>query len=107
MAMRSNTVAIGMLFSASGSYAAIGQEGLAGTMLAIDEINASGCHDFVLEPPVRDPQGATENYAALAADIVAGSGARHIVDCTTSWSRKEVITLLEKSDTIALVPMPL
>lgn len=106
MATRSNTVPIGALFSASGPYAAIGEEGLAGTMLAIAEINASGRHDFVLEPLVRDPQGATENYAALAADIVASSGARHIVGCTTSWSRKEVIPLLEKSDTMLWYPCP-
>lgn len=106
MVTRSNTVAIGVLFSASGPYAAIGQEGLAGTILAIDEINASGDYDFVLAAQVRDPAGATENYAALAADIVASSGARHIVGCTTSWSRKEVIPLLEKSDTMLWYPCP-
>ncbi|KKC32729.1 transporter substrate-binding domain-containing protein [Devosia psychrophila] len=106
MALRGRKVAIGVLFSASGPYAAIGAEGLAGTILAIDEINASGQHDFVLEAQVRDPQGATENYAALAADIVATSGARHIIGCTTSWSRKEVIPLLEKSNTMLWYPCP-
>ena len=99
-------MAIGVLFSASGPYGAISQEGLAGTMLAIDEINAGGSHDFVLDPHIRDPQGLTENYAALAADIVGSSGARHIVGCTTSWSRKEVIPLLEKSNTMLWYPCP-
>lgn len=106
MSMRSNTVAIGVLFSASGPYAAIGAEGLAGTLLAVDEINAGGRHDFVFEAHIRDPQGATENYAALAADLVGSSGARHIVGCTTSWSRKEVIPLLEKSNTMLWYPCP-
>ena len=99
-------MAIGVLFSASGPYGAISQEGLAGTMLAIDEINAGGSHGFVLDPHIRDPQGLTENYAALAADIVGSSGARHIVGCTTSWSRKEVIPLLEKSNTMLWYPCP-
>ena len=106
MALRGNIVAIGVLFSAGGPYAAIGGEGLAGTMLAIDEINEGTEHDFKLQAHVRDPHGATENYAPLAADIVAVSGARHIVGCTTSWSRKEVIPLLEKSDTMLWYPCP-
>jgi branched-chain amino acid transport system substrate-binding protein len=106
MALQGNTIAIGVLFSASGPYAAIGGEGLAGSLLAIDEINATGLYDFKLQPHVRDPLGITENYAALAAETVARSGARHIIGCTTSWSRKEVIPLLEKSDTMLWYPCP-
>ena len=104
--MRSDVVAIGVLFSASGPYAAISKEGLAGTMLAVNEINARGNNGYRLEAIVRDPQGATENYAALAADLVKTSGARHIIGCTTSWSRKEVIPLLEKSNTMLWYPCP-
>jgi len=106
MAQENETVAIGVLFSASGPYAAIGREGLAGTLLAINEINATRQHDFVLEAHIRDPQGVTENYARLAADIVASSGAKHIVGCTTSWSRKEIIPLLEKRNTMLWYPCP-
>ena len=106
MALQGNTIPIGVLFSASGPYAAIGSEGLAGTLLAIEEINSNNLHDFKLQPHIRDPLGITENYAALAADIVATSGARHIIGCTTSWSRKEVIPLLEKSDTMLWYPCP-
>jgi len=94
-----NAVPVGVLFSASGPYAAIGREGLLGTLTAIEEINAGNQHGIRLVPHIRDPQGATENYAPMAADLVAGSGARHILGCTTSWSRKEVIPLIEKSQT--------
>jgi branched-chain amino acid transport system substrate-binding protein len=94
-----NAVPIGVLFSGSGPYAAIGREGLIGTLTAIDEINATGQYGISFAPHMRDPRGATENYAAMAAEVVSTSGARHILGCTTSWSRKEVIPVLEKSQT--------
>lgn len=94
-----NAIAVAVLFSASGPYAAIGREGLLGTLTAIDEINSTKRYGLSLAPHVRDPQGATESYAPMAVDLVAQSGARHILGCTTSWSRKEVIPVLEKTRT--------
>ena len=94
-----NTVPVGVLFSGSGPYAAIGREGLLGTLMAIDEINATGQYGIALAPHIRDPRGATENYAPMAAELVSASAARHILGCTTSWSRKEVIPVIEKSQT--------
>ena len=99
-------VPVGVLFSTSGPYAALGREGLAGALTAIAEINASDASSVRFSAHVRDPHGATENYAPLAADIVAASGARHILGCTTSWSRKEVIPVLEKSATMLWYPCP-
>jgi branched-chain amino acid transport system substrate-binding protein len=96
MASRS-TVPVGVLFSASGPYAAIGREGLLGTLTAIEEINTNGQYGLFLQPQIRDPHGATESYAPMASELVATSGARHILGCTTSWSRKEVIPVLEKT----------
>ena len=74
-------------------------------MTAIAEINERP-GGLKLSAEVRDPQGVTEQYAPLARDIVAGTGARHIVGCTTSWSRKEVIPVLEKSGTLLWYPCP-
>ena len=45
----------------------------------------------------RDPGGNIDRYAPACADILANSGARHIIGCVTSWSRKEVIPVLEKA----------
>jgi len=98
-------IAIGVLFSRSGPYAAIGREGYAGAMTAIAEINERP-GSLKISAEARDPQGVTEQYAPLARDIVAGTGARHIVGCTTSWSRKEVIPVLEKSGTLLWYPCP-
>ncbi|MDB5537025.1 MAG: putative regulator protein [Devosia sp.] len=100
------TVPVGVLFSTSGPYAALGREGLAGAMLAIAEINADDQYGLKLAAQVRDPRGSTEQYAAMAADIVGTTGARHILGCTTSWSRKEVIPVLEKSATMLWYSCP-
>jgi branched-chain amino acid transport system substrate-binding protein len=97
MAPNRQSVPVGVMFSTTGPYAALGLEGQAGALTAIAEVNANETLDIRLDAHLRDPHGATENYAPLAADIVAASGARHILGCTTSWSRKEVIPVLEKS----------
>jgi branched-chain amino acid transport system substrate-binding protein len=106
MAASSDSIAVGVLFSSKGPYAALGREGHAGAMTAIAEINESPDYDFALLPHVRDPEGSAEQYAVLSQDIIATSGARHIVGCTTSWSRKEVIPVLEKHGTMLWYPCP-
>lgn len=98
-------ISVGVLFSRSGPYAALGQEGLAGALTAIAEINEARSGPRI-EAEIRDPHGSTEHYAGLARDLIEGGGARHIVGCTTSWSRKEVIPLLEKTDALLWYPCP-
>ncbi|MHB1103629.1 MAG: transporter substrate-binding domain-containing protein [Devosia sp.] len=97
-------ISVGVLFSTTGPYAALGREGLAGAMTAIEEINEQRGLELIAE--FRDPQGLTEQYAHLARDILSNSGARHIIGCTTSWSRKEVIPVLEKSGALLWYPCP-
>ena len=58
-------------------------------------------------PVERDPQGNVDRYAPLCDDILRPAAARHVVGCITSWSRKEVIPVLEKARRHALVPLPL
>lgn len=99
-------IPIGVLFSSTGPYASLGGEGLAGAMTAITEVNADGLYDFELAPEIRDPRGNIEAYAHLCRDILDTSGARFVVGCTTSWSRKEVIPVLEKTGTHLWYPCP-
>ena len=99
-------IAIGVLFSTRGSYASLGREGLHGALTAIAEINADAVHPFKLVAATRDPAGNTEAYAGLCRDIIDASGARFIVGCTTSWSRKEVIPVLERTGTQLWYPCP-
>jgi branched-chain amino acid transport system substrate-binding protein len=104
--MAKSSIAVGLLFSTEGPYAAIAREGLAGASMAIRELNAHADLPFELRAEHRDPAGATERYARLAQELIAGAGARHIVGCTTSWSRKEVIPVLEKHGAMLWYPCP-
>ena len=104
--MGGEVVPIGVLFSTEGPYATLGREGYFGAMTAIAEVNGSGRFPFTLKPEARDPKGNTEAYAGLCRDIIGASGARFVVGCTTSWSRKEIIPVLEKTGTHLWYPCP-
>ena len=90
-------VEIGILYSRSGNYRLISDACRKGALSAIAEVNADprGLVEFV--PVEFDPQGNADRYAAGCAEILQGSGARHIIGCVTSWSRKEVIPVLERT----------
>ena len=66
-----------------------------GALRAIEDVNADETLGLTILPVERDPQGEVDAYAPLCAEILA-SGARHVVGCVTSWSRKEVIPTLER-----------
>lgn len=104
--MARKSVPIGILFSTEGPYATVGSEGLCGAQAAIAEINADQSLSFTLEATHGNPGGVVERYATLARDIVKQTRAEHIVGCTTSWSRKEVIPVLEKHGTLLWYPCP-
>lgn len=100
------TIPLGVLFSNSGPYANLGREGLGGALTAIAEINNSDRFAFEFSPQVRDPKGSIEAYAPLCREIVSDTGAHFVVGCTTSWSRKEVIPVLEKTGAQLWYPCP-
>lgn len=89
-------IELGLLYSRSGSYSLISEACRTGALSAIAEINAIPDFPLSLIPVERDPQGNIDAYAPLCEEILRDSGARHVVGCVTSWSRKEVIPTLEK-----------
>lgn len=96
-------IPIGVLFSHSGPYAGLGREGYHGAMAAIAEINRRDL-PFEFTAMTADPAGNADRYAALSEQLINRSGARHIIGCTTSWSRKEVIPVVEKRDALLWYP---
>lgn len=102
--MTRNTIPVGVLFSRSGPYADLGEQGYAGALAGIEAVNRRGGSPFRLEAVSADPQGATDRYAALATELVSMHRVQHIVGCTTSWSRKEVIPSLEKTGALLWYP---
>jgi branched-chain amino acid transport system substrate-binding protein len=89
-------IEIGLLYSRSGSYALLSEACRAGALLAMAEVNGNPAMDLTLDPVERDPGGNVDLYAPLCAEILRETAVRHVVGCITSWSRKEVIPVLEK-----------
>ncbi len=90
-------IEVGLLYSRSGSYALIAEACRAGALAAVGEVNADPVLDLTILPVERDPKGNIDLYAPLCEDIFRNSSARHVIGCVTSWSRKEVIPVVEKS----------
>ena len=53
---------VGIIFSTSGSYAAIGRDMRDGALLAIGQVNADPLYPFTLDPVIVNPEGALEAY---------------------------------------------
>lgn len=89
-------VEIGILFSQGGDYALLSRASRDGALKGIEAVNADPSRPIVLAPVERDPGGRADAYGALCVEILRTSSARHVLGCTTSWSRKEVIPALER-----------
>ncbi|HET7412044.1 MAG TPA: transporter substrate-binding protein, partial [Pararhizobium sp.] len=89
-------IEIGLLYSLSGTYRLPSESCRSGALSAIAAVNADPESPIEIVPVERDPAGNIDRYAPLAEDILRNTGARHIIGCITSWSRKEVIPALEK-----------
>lgn len=94
----------GVLFSRSGGYSRPAEQGYFGALAAVADINANDAYPFKLEAHHADPKGNADRYAELCRDLIRTTGAQHIVGCTTSWSRKEVIPVVEKLDALLWYP---
>ena len=90
-------VEIGILYSRSGNYRLVSDACRAGAYSAIEAVNSDDASPIEFIPVERDPGGNIDLYATGCAEILATSSARHIVGCVTSWSRKEVIPILERA----------
>ena len=87
---------LGILFSTSGDYAAMGRDCRDGAMLAIEELQ--GRDGFAIEPIIADPGGSASRYMDLARTMLVTQGCRHILGTVTSQARKDVIPVVEKYD---------
>lgn len=90
------TVDLGVLYSRSGTYAALSEALWQGTMDAVEAVNADARTPITFRTVERDPGGDVQAYAPLCAEMLARSNLRHIIGCVTSSSRKEVIPALDK-----------
>ena len=89
---------LGILFSASGDYGALGRDCRDGAMTAIEDMR--GVCSIVIEPVAGDPAGSSELYIELARRMVQEDGCRHVIGTVTSQARKDVIPIIEKHDAL-------
>jgi hypothetical protein len=89
-------IKLGLLLSRSGSYSLISEACRSGALAAIARVNGDQDMDLSFVPVERDPCGNIDAYGPLCEEILRDTGARHVVGCITSWSRKEVIPTVEK-----------
>lgn len=87
---------IGILYSTTGPYAAMGRDGRHGAELAIEDVRAT--HGDAIEPVFIDPHADIAAYLEGARSMLRDHGCRHIIGTITSLARKEVIPLVEKHD---------
>jgi ABC-type branched-subunit amino acid transport system substrate-binding protein len=91
-------VAIGILLSTTGSYAAIGRDCRDGADLALAELAENASRPVRIEAIHANPEGNPRRYLDEARAMLREAGCRHIVGTITSIARKEVIPLIEKHD---------
>ncbi len=86
---------IGILYSTTGPYGAMGADARDGAMLAIeDNAKKSG---RAIEPVLHEPHASLQGYLDGSQKMLRAD-CRHIVGTITSAARKEVIPLVEKHD---------
>lgn len=95
---------IGLIFSLSGPYTALGRASLDGALMAVDEINSEG--RVFLQAIHGDPEGVPARYEQLVEELTRNGRVRHIVGGITSWSRKDMIPALERKGALLWYPCP-
>ncbi|HBF28839.1 transporter substrate-binding protein [Rhizobium sp.] len=104
--MSRHIVPVSILYSTTGPYAALGREAVDGAMTAIAQINSNADFAFQIEPVMADPGGSAERYAVFAEAAVRQQGCRHIIGSITSWSRKEILPVVERHGALLWYAFP-
>ncbi len=94
------TVPVGILYSLTGTYGLVSWEMLNGALLGLDECNALLNGRTELRPVILDPGGRLSAYASHCESLMRDYGCRHIIGCYTSAARKQVLPILERTNTL-------
>jgi branched-chain amino acid transport system substrate-binding protein len=96
---------VGVLFSETGVTAAVERTQLQATLLAIDEINATGgVLDLPLEPVRYDPESNPKRFRDLAEQLLGVDRVRLVFGCYMSSSRKAVLPVIEAHRALLFYP---
>ena len=96
---------VGVLFSHSGFMSVIEETQLHGTLLAIEEINASGgVNGRELIPVIYDPASESAAFGHYAKRLMIEDRITTIFGCYTSSSRKAVLPVVERLNGLLWYP---
>lgn len=96
---------VGVLFSQTGCTAIAERGLLNGTVMAIEEINAAGgILGRPIEPVIYDTESNADRNAELVQRLVREDGINVIFGGYTSASRKAMVPVIEKSDSLLFYP---
>ncbi len=102
----SREIPLGLLYSVTGTYGAIGRDALDGATMAIEEINRDGSCPISFSVYSSDPGGEISNYHRMSTAMFREHHCRHIIGTITSIARKEVIPIIEKHDGLLWYVLP-
>lgn len=99
-------VPIGLLYSVTGTYGAIGRDTQDGALLAVEEIDDDAASPVRFDVFSEDPGGNIDRYHRIVKTLLCEHGCRHVIGTITSLARKEVIPIIEKHDALLWYVLP-
>ncbi len=93
-------IPIGLLYSTTGTYKAMGCEALDGALLGLHEVNNDPTIPVSFIPTIENPDASIENYRRMCEKMLRQQNCKHVVGTITSISRKEVVPIIEKHDAL-------
>ncbi|MDI3512202.1 MAG: branched-chain amino acid transport system substrate-binding protein [Betaproteobacteria bacterium] len=94
-------IEIGVLYSTTGTTAAVEETQQRAVLLAVEEINeAGGVLGRELRPVCADPAATPRLYGQLCEQMILERGIRLFLGCYMSSTRKAVIPLVERHDAL-------
>jgi len=99
-------IPIGLLYSTTGTYKAIGREALDGALLGIHEVNSNPDIPISFIATIENPGASIANYQRLCEKMLREKNCKHVIGTITSISRKEIIPIIEKHDALLWYCVP-
>ncbi|MBL1421604.1 MAG: transporter substrate-binding domain-containing protein [Alphaproteobacteria bacterium] len=99
-------IPLGLLYSVTGTYGAIGRDLLDGALMAIDEINEDESNSISFKTIIGDPGGNIDEYHRMCEDMLRRDKCKQIMGTITSIGRKEVTPIIEKYDALLWYTSP-